>query len=273
MESSKSCCLILQNPEKITEKQGKARARFIHMHLLGARQVDHYDCFEAILALNGDINYFSDVKGKKFRQDIKEVLDDYDGVLSKNHPKCPDSDLFKILVKYGLNVSDLIEDMMEFYVNESSDQTEYSPNPIDIMNDHATGSLAILLQKEYASLSQDSSRRVHRKVVYQAVKKADEKLVNRLVDAGTNKQELLAQIQYHKDNQNLTEVQAQRLTKIANKTLSLKEKARLTVWSSMPQLKDVMNLPGPIGVKRNLLFEEEESSGFPVTKRLKAEMP
>ena len=270
--ASRGCCTILQNPEAITEKKGKARTRIIYMNLLGAKAVGHYDCFEAILAVNGNINYFCGAQGEIFRKGIKEVR----GCSCTNfdHPRYPESKLFRILVKYGLDVSDLIEEMTAFYINNASTikENNFELDIINIMNDHAAGSLAVLLQKGYASLSQDSSRRVHRRVVSQAVKTADEELVNRLVDAGTNKQELLAQIQFHKDNQCLTKVQAQRLTHIANKTLSLKEKARLTVWSSMSQLKDVMNLPGPIGVKRNLLFEEEESSGYPVTFRLKAEM-
>ena len=195
------------------------------MHLLGAREVCHSDCFEAILTLTGDINYFSDVKGKQFHQDIKLVRDRA-GTLSTDHSRYPDSKLFKILVKYGLDVSDLIEDMIKFYIRKSS-----APKlkPINIMTDHAAGSLAVLLQKGYASLSQDSSRRVHGRVVSHAVKKADEELVNRLVAAGSNKQELLAEIERHKRNRHLTEVQAERLTTIANKTLSLTEKARLTV--------------------------------------------
>ena len=189
---SKCCCCILQNPEELTGKKGKARTRFIHMHLLGAKAVGHYDCFEAILALNGDINYFSGVKGKIFRQGIKEVRD-CNGELCTNHPKYPDSELFKLLVDYGLDVSDLFEDITEFYASNPSPRSKhFYLNPINIMTDHAAGSLAILLQKEYGSLSQDSSRRAHRGVVSQAVKKADEELVNRLVDAGTNKQELLS---------------------------------------------------------------------------------
>ena len=274
MPSLKSCH-FLHNPEEIEDKEGNARLRIIYIKIKEARGHGHSDCFEAILAMNGDHCFLSGFIGKILLKEIDTFLYHNVGHCFVRTPNAVDHTLLKALLKYGVGVNDFLKHVPKFNLHapKSSPVARGYVYPISIvMNHHCAETLAIMLQKPYGSMNRFACKRLHNQVLCLAVKTANEDLLHQLIEAGANKQELLSKIQHHKTLQHVTTAQAERMTRIVNKRLSLKEMNRLVIWSSLSQLRDVMYIGLPITLVRVLLFEEEASSGFPVSTKLKAEM-
>ena len=165
----------------------------------------------------------------------------------------------KSLLKFGASFVDILD--------IESDPTL---DPISIaMNHHSEEILAILLQKAGAGLSQQCCKELHEIVGIHAVKEVDIELVMTLVEAGTDKQELLSVIKAQRKARNIKKSNAEQLKSILRKKMSLQQYNRIAIWSSLSSLEDITKLRLPMKLVRWLLFEDAET-GYAVTDKLTA---
>ena len=270
----KPCCTFLNNPElikQLKETEGKARWRETYMYVTHAVNWQHVDCVGELLNLNGDFNFLSGAMGKAMA--TAAVKCEY--AIDKLVP------LLIHFLRYGIDVTDFnmckpCKIVCNSQYNPPRIELPISPL-LKIMNLPSPVTSAILLQKPYAGMSPETSSQLHRQVVCKAVDAANEELVSRLLEAGTNKQMLLTEIYSQiATNRKFQVAKAQKLkeTVAKKKLLPLTSMSRLKLWSLMSHLKDILKLELPhselpISIAGFLLFDDHKD--YPVTRKLKAE--
>ena len=241
-----SCCRLCANPQQLNNIKAKQRWMTICMEIFQAIVKGHSDCLHVLLTLHGD---YSILRGPAGQTILQRAL----GMGCEEFDDCAKA--LKTMLKFGAG----FDYVLALEVTPTFD-------PISIaMSHHNEEILAILLQKAGAGLSQQDSKNFHIRVVQSAIRTVNIGVFTKLVEAGTDKQELLRTIAEKVKNQS----DAQQLRSILQQPMSLEGQSRIAVWSSLSSLEDVTKLRLPMQTVRWLLFEDAQT-GYAVSEKLTA---
>lgn len=255
-----TCCRLRQKLLRITGSQGLERANMVKNAATTAIYHSHTQCLQAILEANDDLSYLRGPFG------IHIYLTTFLGTDATNVTQS-----VTIMLNNGLSVISCLKVLCEMFGDYELLRGKISTAVIQVvMQKQHEDMLSVLLVKQSGEVSKDVCYALHELVARCAAAIGDEELVNRLVDAGTDKSTLMDMIDTHESADILPKEKADRMRSIIKKELSLQMKSRLAIWKSLCQVKDIVRLGLPKPLVKFCLFEDKDT-GYDISEKLYAE--
>ena len=233
----RSCCRSRAKPGQFSSMEGRAKWMAVYQELRAALMNGHADCLYALLTIYGNNTILNKPIGEDIVQKITKEYEEFDD----------SSKALETLLEFGVKFERFLKLLRPYDPwNEFGLPSNPAHDPILIGMKHDSEEIiAILRQKAGEGFTQQRSKDLHAKVLSYAVKEVDTVVVSRLVEAGTDKQELLRIIEAQRVAQTISDSDAQQLRSVVRTILSLGVQCKIVIWSKLSCLDDASKLNYP----------------------------